>query len=421
MPDDIDIVRDSGVASAPTTWEGKHTSPSNATGLRPGRGATIYDVASAAGVSHQTVSRFLKGYAGIRPATRERVVAALEALDYRPNLTARSLTTGRSHRIGALTHEIDQFGPGKIVQGASAAAREAGYMLDIVALDAGDQGSIAEALELVKQHDLAGVLALASTDEMTAALESTDFRVPAFIGVERDDDPPMQVSELTSVGFPALFRHLMELGHRRVVHVAGPPTWSAARNRLRAYQSLVEEHEMVSDGVFQGDWSARSGYEVMRQVVGDLDATAVVAANDQMALGAMRALTEGGLRVPEDVSVTGVDDLAEAALFGPPLTTLRVDFTAQGQAAVAQLLARIDGVEPDRSASLQCTLVVRRSTGPAPWVTSRASRRHSTPMTLSPLNAPDGPAGAVDPTAHGPSAIAVTPLAAAPTPTVAPD
>ena len=131
--------------------------------------ATIYDVAKLAGVSHQTVSRFIKGYQGIRPATRDKVVSALDQLGYRPNLTARSLKSGRSHRIAALTHEINQIGPSRIVQGASMAARQAGYLLDIIALDMGDPAAIQEALDLAAQLDVAGVLALASTDEMAEA------------------------------------------------------------------------------------------------------------------------------------------------------------------------------------------------------------------------------------------------------------
>ena len=149
--------------------------------------ATIYDVAKLAGVSHQTVSRFIKGYQGIRPATRDKVVSALDQLGYRPNLTARSLKSGRSHRIAALTHEINQIGPSRIVQGASMAARQAGYLLDIIALDMSDPAAIQEALDLAAQLDIAGVLALASTDEMAEAFQHTDFRVPVVFAPEADD------------------------------------------------------------------------------------------------------------------------------------------------------------------------------------------------------------------------------------------
>ncbi|GAA1964237.1 LacI family DNA-binding transcriptional regulator [Agromyces allii] len=331
---------------------------------RAPKAATIYDVAQAAGVSHQTVSRFLKGFEGIRPETREKVEQALDELGYRPNLTARSLKSGRSHRIGALTHEISQVGPGRIVEGASAAAREAGYVLDIIALDARNPRAIEESLAIITQHDLAGVLALASTDEMTHAFETTAFRVPAYVAAESDGVPDDPRTKLSSVGLPAVVAHLAELGHRRVVHIAGPHTWSASRNRMRAFESAVEAQGMHSEAILHGDWSARSGYEAIAGLAELPGATAYVAANDQMAIGAMLALKERGLRIPEDVSVVGIDDIPEAAYLDPPLTTLRNDFEAQGRAAVHQLLALIEQSEPRPVTVPPPLLVVRRSSGP---------------------------------------------------------
>ncbi|WP_225753950.1 LacI family DNA-binding transcriptional regulator [Actinotalea sp. Marseille-Q4924] len=362
------------LASAPVEPEGdapprrrealstlRRASPQNAD-----KPPTIYDVARAAGVSHQTVTRYLQGYEGIRPATRDRVTDALKLLGYRPNLTARSLTTGRSHRIGALTHEIDRFGPSKIIHGAAAAARAAGYVMDIVTLDVSSPGSIEEALELLRHHDLAGVLALSSTDEMTSAFERADFGVPAFIGAEPDDTGGETRSELTTTGFRSLIEHLADHGHRDFLHIAGPRTWSSARNRVRAYETELTSHGLRAVGTVHGDWSARSGYEAVRSLAGGVEATAIVASNDQMALGAMLALEECGLRIPDDISVTGVDDVPDAAYYRPPLTTLRVDFAAQGRQAVTQLLGRISGEEPALEAALPNELIVRRSTARAP-------------------------------------------------------
>jgi DNA-binding LacI/PurR family transcriptional regulator len=346
--------------AAPTPSGGVRGAPGPAEPSSIAKAPTIYDVARLAGVSHQTVSRFLKGFQGIRPETRDRVVLALEQLDYRPNLTARSLRKGTAHRIAALTHEIDQVGPSKIVQGASAAAREAGYLLDIVALDMDDRGSIQAALELVQDVDVAGVLALASTDEMREAFEGADFRVPVFITVEDDEALRGDAVHLPHYGFPALIAHLAGLGHERFLHIAGPNTWTAARNRARHLDSALRERGLSSLGTVEGDWSAKSGYEAIAALDGDLSATAIVASNDQMALGAMLALADRGLRVPEDVSVTGVDDIPEAAYFSPPLTTLRIDFAAQGRAAVAELL----GGTPLKNATGPSELVVRKSTGP---------------------------------------------------------
>jgi DNA-binding LacI/PurR family transcriptional regulator len=343
--------------------------PASAPAPRPAgavRPPTIYDVALAAGVSHQTVSRFLKGFEGIRPATRERVVRALDELGYRPNLTARSLKSGRSHRIGALTHELSQVGPSRIVEGAAAAAREAGYVLDIVSLDAHDSRAIQESLSLITQHDLAGVLALAVTDEMTHAFETSDFRVPALIATEHEGEPDDPRSRLSIVGVPAVVRHLAGLGHERIAHVAGPRTWSASRNRVRAYGDAVERTGIESVAILHGDWSAESGYRAIAELPELPRATAYFAANDQMALGVMLALKSRGLRIPDDVSVVGIDDIPEAAYFDPPLTTLRNNFEAQGRAAVAQLLAEVEGTQARPVTVPLPELIVRRSSGPPP-------------------------------------------------------
>ncbi|WP_130177495.1 LacI family DNA-binding transcriptional regulator [Cryobacterium sp. SO1] len=331
-----------------------------------GRAATIYDVAQAAGVSHQTVSRFLRGFEGIRPETRERVVQALADLGYRPNLTARSLKSGRSHRIGALTHEISLVGPSRIVEGASIAAREAGYVLDIVSLDSRNPRAIEDSLALITQHDLAGVLALAVTDEMTRAFAAAPFRVPAYVAAESEGVPDDPRGILSRVGIPMLVAHLAELGHRRFVHIAGPSMWSAARNRVCDYEAALEARGLRSVGILHGDWSAASGYRAISELARIPDATAFLAANDQMALGAMLALKERGLRIPTDVSVVGVDDIAEAAFFDPPLTTLRNDFEGQGRAAVFQLLARIENTEVAPMSVPAPELVIRRSAGAAP-------------------------------------------------------
>ena len=328
--------------------------------------STIYDVAAAAGVSHQTVTRFLRGYPGIRPETQARVDRAIAELGYRPNLTARSLKSGRSHRIGALTHELSQVGPSRIAEGAAAAAREAGYVLDLVSLDMRNPHAVEESLQLLTQQDLAGILALGSTDEMSQAFASTRFRVPTYIDVESDDAPDQHRNRLSTVGVPALVDHLVGLGHRRIALIAGPDNWSASRNRTRAFHAALTRHALEAEAVIQGDWSARSGYAAVAEAAGIGAATAVVAANDQTALGAILALKESGRRVPEDVSVVGIDDIPEARFYDPPLTTVHNPFELQGRAALHRLLALIDA---DHAVDLDVPLpelIVRRSSGPAP-------------------------------------------------------
>lgn len=322
--------------------------------------ATIYDIAREAGVSHQSVSRFMRGI-DLRLGTRQKIELALEHLEYKPNLTARSLVTGKSHRIGALTHEIDQVGPSQVLQGAGAAARDAGYLLDIVALDMGDEGEIAQALEVLLQHDLAGLVALASTDQMRAAVAKFALDIPILIFAEEEKRDGANDSDRLN-GIPLVMRHLLGLGHREFAHIGGPATWSAARNRRRAFEEIVAECGLSAVGRLEGDWSASSGYVAAQVLLRDHVPTAIVAANDQMALGAILALNELGLRVPEDVSVTGVDDIPESAYFGPPLTTVRTDFKSEGRRAVNALLTQSGADVRSKTVSSPLELVVRRST-----------------------------------------------------------
>ncbi|MGC5172630.1 LacI family DNA-binding transcriptional regulator [Micromonospora sp. DT81.3] len=336
-----------------------------ASGTPSSKPATIYDVARLAGVSHQTVSRHLRGFPGIRPETRERVARALQVLDYRPNMTARTLATSRSHRVGALTQEIGQVGPSKIVEGASAGAREAGYLLDIVTLDVEDPEAVQEALVLIMQQDIAGLLAFTSTDVMTRAFDDASIRVPTLIEAEDDDAIGGHPATRNFVGLRLVVDHLVSLGHRRFFHIAGPLGWVSARNRELSYERALAAHGITSLGTAHGDWSAESGFRAAERLPAHLGATALVVANDQMALGAMLALERRGLHVPGDVSVTGFDDIPEAGYYRPPLTTVRLDFDLQGRAAFRRLLRLIEGPSVQPAPLATAEFILRESTGPA--------------------------------------------------------
>lgn len=332
------------------------------------RAPTIYDVAKVAGVSHQTVSRYLKGFQGIRPETRERVESALAALDYRPNLTARSLATSRSHRIGALSHEIEQVGPSKILQGASRGAREAGYLLDIVSFDPHDEDDIRRALRMADSSDLAGIIAFASTDRVVEAFTASGFSVPWFIAGEDDDRVGGHEQTRNGQGVQMLVDHLADLGHRRILQIAGPEGWISARNRRFAFEVATRARGLIEVATVFGDWSPRSGYLAGLELPLDRRATALVAANDQMALGAIRALSERGVSVPGDISVVGFDDIPEAPFFQPPLTTVSLDFELQGRLAFRHILDLIEN--PERAATtpaqtFRAQLRVRESTATA--------------------------------------------------------
>lgn len=166
-------------------------------------------------------------------------------------------------------------------------------------------------------------------------------------------------------GARAATRHLVDLGHREIVHLAGPQDWFDARARLAGWREACTAAGIAAPAPVRVDWSAESGYrEGLRLVAGGLP-TAVFAANDQLALGLLRAFWERGVRVPQDVSVVGFDDEAGAAYFVPPLTTVRQDFPALGRSAIDALVRALAGEDVPRTL-LPATLVPRASTGPAP-------------------------------------------------------
>ena len=302
--------------------------------------ATIYDVARAAKVSHQTVALYLRGHTGFRAETRERVEQALRDLNYRPNRAARALATRRSYRIAALVYELLEVGPAKTIQGAAERARQAGYLLDVVAVDPADATALDRAIETVDAQDVAGVVAFAPVDQLLGRLEGATFHVPVLLETEPGDEA--QAESIHHRGLDPIVDHLVGLGHTRIGYLGGPPDWLAARNRETALREALARHGLTPAGVVYGNWSSASGHAA----VGDADwlpeVSALVVANDQMALGAILALSERGLRVPDDVSVTGFDDTPEAAFYLPPLTTVRIDYAQQGRELVERLLARID-------------------------------------------------------------------------------
>ncbi|MFI5061823.1 MAG: LacI family DNA-binding transcriptional regulator, partial [Actinomycetales bacterium] len=199
--------------------------------------ATIYDVARQAGVSHQTVTRFLNGFEGIRPATREKVQSALTELNYRPNGAARWLRSQQSNRIGILAHRMELSGPGRIIAGATTAARSRGFVLDIAAMDSEDSESIDTALDVVMEHQIAGIFATAQTDAVYAALAQREIDVPISI----DSGEGLASAGGNPRAHPGVLaaRHLADLGHRRLAFVNGPAGWIAAGERQSGFVNEV--------------------------------------------------------------------------------------------------------------------------------------------------------------------------------------
>ena len=325
------------------------------------------DVAALAGVSHQTVSRVLNGRANVRSQTRARVLAAMRQLGYRPNVAARALVTGRSRTLGVVSLDTTLFGPTSTLHEIERAASEAQYYLSIVSLQSIDQGSVQEALSRLTAQAVEGVIVIAPLTSSHQALRGLPDGLPV-VAVEGDPKADVAVVSVDQVaGGRAATEHLLGLGHRTVWHIAGPPDWLEAHGRMAGWQAALRAAGAEVPPPLSGDWSPRSGFEAGQLLARVPEVTAVFAANDQMALGLLRAVHEHGRRVPEEISVVGFDDASEALYFTPPLTTVRQDFGEVGRCSLRLLLNQIrSGRRGVEGVVVDPELVIRQSTAGPP-------------------------------------------------------
>ncbi|MET0238094.1 MAG: LacI family DNA-binding transcriptional regulator [Kibdelosporangium sp.] len=332
-------------------------------GSPPGRQASLTDVAGLAGVSHMTVSRVINGTGPVRPETRAKVLAAVQKLDYRPNSAARALVTGRTGNLGVIALDSTLYGPASTLYGIENAAREAGYAVTITSVSMPNRSAVADAIDTLRRQAVEGIVVIAPHAAAGDALECapSDMPLVAVAGGEHAPVPVISVDQYD--GARRVTEYLLALGHRTVWHVAGPPDWLEAQDRERAWRETLERHDVEVPHMIRGDWSSRSGYDAGRLLAKESDLTAVFAANDQMALGLLRAFAEAGIGVPKDVHVAGFDDIPEAAYFSPPLTTVRQDFIEVGRRTFRQLAARIAGTRPQARDLVEAELIVRESTG----------------------------------------------------------
>lgn len=327
------------------------------------RPAAITDVARAAGVSYQTVSRVINNMPRVRAETRERVLAAIEELGYRPNGAARALVTGRGDVVAVLATNTTLYGYAATIEGIEAAARSAGYTVSIMVLE--PRGGAAELLGRLRRQPLAGVIVLSHDAPALRALRQIPPDLPVVaVGGSRTAGR-IQATLDDGEGAAHATRYLLGLGHRTVHHVAIPVSGPRPGPRLLGWRrALTEAGAPVPDAI-QGTWEPRSGYEAGLALAGMPGVTAVLAGNDDLAVGVIRACHERGIRVPDDISVVGFDDQPTAEFCVPSLTTMRQDFVAIGRRSFDLLAARLRGDENGaRTQIAKPELIVRESTAP---------------------------------------------------------
>ncbi len=327
---------------------------------------TMRDVARLAGVSVQTVSCVINGKPGITEETRARVQAAIEQLGYRPYSVARSLRTRQTRTIALVVSDIANPSFATMASAAEDYAHRFGYSLSLYNTH-DDIEREAQYIRMATERWVDGVLFVSVKDYMNSleALQAAGIPSVAIDRIPEHYTGPSVTLDNIKAGRIAA-EHLLDLGHTCIAHISGPLELRLARERMLGFRQAIEERGITPGPCVtgEGNWECEAGYYAMQRLLDHTPRpTAVFAANDRMAIGAMRAIYEAGLSVPDDISIVGLDDIEVAAFQNPPLTTVRQSFAQLATLGVQLLLDIIAGKQPAQpKIVIEPTLIVRRST-----------------------------------------------------------
>ncbi len=327
---------------------------------------TIRDVAKRAGVSRQTVSRVINGSDRVSSATRQTVEDVIAEMGYRPDALARSMAKGRSSTLACVSPNLTDFTFASLINGAEDFARDRGYFL--LSASAPTEETFKELIdELVSSRRVEGLMIINPFADDRHLHMPKDF--PTVLAGARPREIEISSVALDDVNAAKMAtQHLLSLGHREIGCVTGPLSEDCSQDRCEGFFDALQEAgiEPVSEFILNGDWQAPSGYDALMQLK-ELDRfpTAVFSQNDQMAAGVLRAARDIGLKVPEQLSVIGIDDIPMAGYLSPPLTTIRQDFQEIGRQAARLLLEAVSDAPPSgKQLRIPAELIIRRSTGP---------------------------------------------------------
>jgi LacI family transcriptional regulator len=334
---------------------------------------TIRDVAAAAGVSHQTVSRVINNRPDVAEETRRRVLQIIEELNYQPSDIARSLIHRRSFTLGVVTAGLKYVGPSRTLSGITEQAEEMGYTLVLKELPSFDANDIQPVLNSLLARQVDGILwAVPEIGDNRGWLECQPpgLSVPMIFLTMQARPGLSTVSVNNYLGGCLATEHLLQQGYRHIGHITGPLDWWEARQRLAGWQDTLRQagRPPETGQSASGNWSAASGEQAMWLLLAKYpEMDALFVANDQMALGVLQVACRERIRIPHDLAVVGFDGIPESAYFWPPLTTVVQDLREMGCAAVHELVQAIEaghrGEVDARPASLTLRpeLVVRAS------------------------------------------------------------
>ncbi|MBA3875024.1 MAG: LacI family DNA-binding transcriptional regulator [Anaerolineae bacterium] len=329
---------------------------------------TMRDVAENVGVSIQTISAVINNKPEITLQTRQRVMDAIHQLGYRPDRTARSLRTGQSHTLALIVSDIANPSFATIASTAEDCAQTNGYYLTVHNTH-DDPVREEKYVQAAAERGLDGVILVSAEDRMDSSIVLENAQIP-FVAIDRIPEGYTGLSvTLDNVKAGQLAaRHLLGLGHTRLAHISGPLRLRLARERLSGFETVLQEKglSLKPEWVCESNWYCEEGYLAMKKMLQSSPLpTAVFAANDRMAIGAIQAIYEVGLRVPEDISVIGLDDIEVSAYHIPALTTIRQPFANLATQAIQILLDVIQGNQPEVAANLiEPFLIQRASTAP---------------------------------------------------------
>lgn len=323
----------------------------------------MIDVARLAGVSHQTVSRVLNASPAVGPELTLRVQEAIKLLGYKRNPAARALASRRSMNLGVITFGASLYGPSLTLFGIAEASRQVGYTTSLITLADFKRDTVRAAFDHLEEVSVDGVIAVAPVQGAIDMIGGLADDLPLITFAPGAPSGPTSAAIDEVLGARLATRHLLECGHDSVWHVSGPEGWLGTDARIRGWRQELAAHRRVAHEIITGEsWSARAGYRAGQHIAANREISAVFVANDQMSLGVLHALNEAGVRVPDDVSIVGFDDIPEAAYFLPALTTVRLDFDAVGRACVAKLMNAMKSQAAGAAHLPLPKLVVRAST-----------------------------------------------------------